>query len=144
MNKKIDFFAPPIITVIIAVFLIAGYIGSFNYRFEDPLDIEVISTIIYAIIIFLIGVAFVKYGLKYDSSYSSSISEKINKILSKKLLLGIVLLAIILQGINLILLGGIPLFDSVQQIYGEFLMYSFYLQLIFSLLNIIKKDTFSL
>ena len=48
MNKKIDFFAPPIITVIIAVFLIAGYIGSLNYRFEDPLDIEVISTIVYA------------------------------------------------------------------------------------------------
>lgn len=113
MNKKIDFFAPPIIAVVIILFLIAGYIGSFNYRFEDPLDLEVISTILYATIIFLIGVAFIKYGLKYDSNYKSQISEKINSIFSEKVLIAIVSIAIILQTINLLTLGGIPLFDSI-------------------------------
>ena len=35
--KKVDFFQPTIIVVAILVFLLMGYIGSFNYRFEDPL-----------------------------------------------------------------------------------------------------------
>ena len=48
MNKKIDIFQPLILVVAILAFLLMGYIGSFNYRFEDPLDIEVILTVIFA------------------------------------------------------------------------------------------------
>ena len=35
--EKIDFFQPLLVVVAIVVFLAMGYIGSFNYRFEDPL-----------------------------------------------------------------------------------------------------------
>ena len=44
MKYKTDFFNPLIIVAAILVFLTMGYIGSFNYRFEDPLNINVILT----------------------------------------------------------------------------------------------------
>ena len=47
--KKVDFFQPAIIVVAILVFLLIRYIGSFNYRFEDPLKLELILTIFFAI-----------------------------------------------------------------------------------------------
>ena len=46
--EKIDFFQPLLVVVAILVFLVMGYIGSFNYRFEDPLKLEVILTVIFA------------------------------------------------------------------------------------------------
>ena len=42
MKNKIDYFNPMIVVVGILAFLAMGYIGSFNYRFEDPLKLEVI------------------------------------------------------------------------------------------------------
>lgn len=104
--KKIDFFNPLILVIGILAFLTMGYIGSFNYRFDDPLDIEVILTIIFACIIFMIGVFVVRYKINIENT------AEIN-FLSEKLLLILVLIALILQTLNLILLGGIPLFDSV-------------------------------
>ena len=53
--EKIDFFQPLLVVVAILVFLVMGYIGSFNYRFEDPLKLEVILTVIFACIIFTVG-----------------------------------------------------------------------------------------
>ena len=61
--KKIDFFSPMIVVVAILVFLAMGYIGSFNYRFEDPLNSEVILTILFSCLIFTIGVILVKYKI---------------------------------------------------------------------------------
>ena len=49
--KKIEFFNPMIIVVAILVFLVMGYIGSFNYRFEDPLKLEVILTILFSLLL---------------------------------------------------------------------------------------------
>ena len=102
--KKYDYFNPLIVVVAILLFLVMGYIGSFNYRFADPLDSEVILTVIFACIIFSTGYLLVKY----------KISLKINEIdiLSEKLLLIFTIIALILQSINLVLLGGIPLFNS--------------------------------
>lgn len=104
--KKIDFFSPWIVAAVILLFLIMGYIGSFNYRFDDPLDFSVISLVLYSIIIFLISAVIVKKKVKVRE-----ISLK--EILSEKIVLGIVIVAIALQCLNLALLGGIPLFDSV-------------------------------
>ncbi len=104
--EKIDFFNPLIVVVGILAFLTMGYIGSFNYRFDNPLSLEVILTIILSCIIFIIGTAIVKYKITISQT------RQIN-FLSEKLLIILVLIALILQALNLVLLGGIPLFNSV-------------------------------
>ena len=66
--EKIDFFQPLLIVIAIIVFLAMGYIGSFNYRFEDPLKPEVILTILFSCLIFTFGVVAVKYKVNVDIS----------------------------------------------------------------------------
>ena len=102
--KKYDFFNPMIVVVAILAFLAMGYAGSFNYRFENPLDLEVILTIIFACIIFAAGYLTVKYKAKINAKEISFLNEK-------TLVIGIII-ALILQTVNMILLGGIPLFNS--------------------------------
>lgn len=104
--KKIDFFNPMIVVVAILAFLIMGYIGSFNYRFEDPLKAEVILTILFSSLIFTVGVILVKYKIDIND-------VKELDFISEKLLVILVLIALALQALNLVLLGGIPLFNSV-------------------------------
>lgn len=104
--KKLDFFKPQILVALILVFLAMGYIGSFNYRFENPLNTKVILTVVFSCLIFLIGSGIVKYKVKVENTKEFSF-------LSEKLLVIIVLIALILQSLNLVLLGGIPLFDNV-------------------------------
>lgn len=108
--KKIDLFSPEIVAFTILVFLIMGYIGSFNYRFDSPLSIKAILIILYGTIVFLIGTIIVKYTIKIKSKTKDL---NISKLLTEDLLIGIVVVSIGLQGLNLILLGGIPLFNSV-------------------------------
>ena len=95
-----------ILVVAILAFLLMGYIGSFNYRFEDPLDLEVILTVVFACLIFAVGALIVKYKIKIDDS-------KQIDFLSEKLLIILVVIALILQALHIVLIGGIPLFDSV-------------------------------
>ncbi|WP_405293554.1 oligosaccharide repeat unit polymerase family protein [Methanobrevibacter sp.] len=102
--KRYDFFNPMIVAAAILAFLAMGYVGSFNYRFENPLNSAVILTVIFACIVFAVGYAIVKY--KFD------IQPKEIGFFSEKLLLGLVIAALILQTVNMILLGGIPLFNS--------------------------------
>lgn len=104
--EKIDFFQPFLIVVAIIVFLAMGYIGSFNYRFEDPLKPEVILTILFSCIIFTAGVILIKYKVNIEKT------KELN-FLSERLLLSLVIIALILQTLNMVLLGGIPLFNSV-------------------------------
>lgn len=103
---KKNLFNPLIVVVAILVFLVMGYIGSFNYRFEDPLSTEVILTVIFSCVIFVAGFLLIKYKVNI---------EKVKDItfLSEKLLLCLAIIALILQTINMVMLGGIPLFDSV-------------------------------
>ena len=104
MKNKIDFFNPMILVVGILAFLAMGYVGSFNYRFEDPLKLEVILTVIFACAIFAVGVLLVKYKANFEGKEITFLSEK--------LLLILAIIALILQALNLVLLGGIPLFNS--------------------------------
>ena len=83
-----------------------GYVGSFNYRFEDPLDLEVILTIIFACIIFAAGALLIKFKINVENVKEISF-------LSEKLLVALVIIALGLQALNIILIGGIPLFNSV-------------------------------
>lgn len=102
--EKYDFFNPAIVVIAILAFLAMGYVGSFNYRFDDPLNANVILTVIFACIVFIIGYGIVKYKI--------TIQPKQTNFLSERLLLGLVIIALILQTANMIMLGGIPLFNS--------------------------------
>ena len=103
--EKIDFFQPFIVVVAILAFLIMGYIGSFNYRFEDPLNSEVILTIIFACIVFSAGILIVKFKINVENT-------KEIDFLSEKLLITLTIIALGLQTLNLVLIGGIPLLSS--------------------------------
>lgn len=104
MKNKIDYFNPLILVVGILTFLVMGYIGSFNYRFDNPLSTEVIVTVIFACIIFALGYFIAKYNADIKGCEFNFLSEK--------LLLALAVVALILQALNLVMLGGIPLFDS--------------------------------
>ena len=106
MENRYDFFSPVIVVVAILAFLLMGYIGSFNYRFDDPLSSEVILTVLFSCVIFTAGFLAVKYKIPVKDTKEITF-------LSEKLLLTLTIIALILQTINMILLGGIPLFDSV-------------------------------
>lgn len=104
--EKIDFFQPLLVVVAILAFLAMGYVGSFNYRFEDPLNRDVILTILLSCIIFAVGAVCIKYKVTVEKT------KELN-FLSEKLLVILVIIALALQTLNMILIGGIPLFNSV-------------------------------
>ena len=104
--KDIDFFQPLIIVVAILLFLSMGYIGSFNYRFEDPLDLKVILTVLFACIVFAAGTLITKYKITVNQPREFHL-------ISERLLIILAVIGLILQSMNMVLLGGIPLFDSV-------------------------------
>lgn len=104
--RKIDFFHPYIVPVLILAVLVMGYIGSFNYRFQDPLNTQTILTVIFACIIFVVGVVIV------SKKFTIEKNVEIN-FLSEKILVIFIIIALALQSLNMVLLGGIPLFNSV-------------------------------
>lgn len=103
--EKLDFFQPLIVVVAILAFLLMGYIGSFNYRFEDPLNSQVILTVIFACILFSAGALFIKFKVNAENTREVSF-------LSEKLVLTLTIIALGLQTLNLVLIGGIPLLSS--------------------------------
>ena len=103
--EKLDFFQPLIVVVAILAFLLMGYIGSFNYRFEDPLNSQVILTVIFACIVFSAGALFIKFKVNAENTREVSF-------LSEKLVLTLTIIALGLQTLNLVLIGGIPLLSS--------------------------------
>lgn len=102
--EKHDYFNPLIVVVAILAFLAIGHIGSFNYRFDDPLSSETIITVIFACIVFAVGFLAVRHKVNLKIRKTNYLSEK--------LLLTLTIIALILQALNLVLLGGIPLFNS--------------------------------
>ena len=102
--EKHDYFNPLIVVVAILAFLAIGYIGSFNYRFDDPLSSEVILTVIFSCIIFASGFLAVRHKVDLRTKETNYLSEN--------LLLTLTIIAPILQALNIALLGGIPLFNS--------------------------------
>jgi oligosaccharide repeat unit polymerase len=103
--EKTDFFSPMIVVLGILLYLVMGYAGSFNYRFDDPLDAEVILTILFSCLVFTIGVVTVKYKVKIEKGDAFGF-------ITEKPLAALVVIALVLQTLNLVLLGGIPLFNS--------------------------------
>ena len=102
MKFKADFFNPVIVALAMIVFLMMGYVGSFNYRFEDPLNFDVFILILIAVLSFLIPCFLI----------SKKENPKDISFLNEKIMLALVIIALALQSLNLVLLGGIPLLNS--------------------------------
>ncbi len=102
--RKYDYFNPLIVVVATLAFLGIGYVGSFNYRFENPLSFETILTVIFACAVFAAGYLIANRKIE--------ISTKETDILTERPLLALAIIALILQSLNLVFLGGIPLFNS--------------------------------
>lgn len=109
--KELDIFSPMILVVLVFLYLIFAYIG-FEYHLKELIGVNIntIGIIFLGLIFYILGVYVSKYILK-DKTFSLKMS-KVNKISSKRFILTLVYLGIILQIINMIYLGGIPLFSG--------------------------------
>jgi len=109
--RKLDIFNPVIVIILILVYLLFSFIG-FEFHLKELVGIHNFTLIVVflGLISYLIGIFISKYLL---SKFNYKIDErKIQKITSKKVLVSIVILGILFQIINMIYLGGIPLFSG--------------------------------
>ncbi|RAP49195.1 MAG: hypothetical protein BZ136_03615 [Methanosphaera sp. rholeuAM74] len=109
--KKIDIFAPWIFLVLVLIYLLFSFIG-FNYHLKNLVGVssDTIIIVFLGMLSYIIGMYVSKRLLKTENV--SICDDKINKIASEKIVLSVVVLGILLQIINLIYLGGIPLFSG--------------------------------
>jgi oligosaccharide repeat unit polymerase len=123
---KVDIFSPYIIVVVIALYVALAILG-YTYHIRD-LQWASINTFLYVIfgtILFIIGATIPKLITHYTPSIKSAFNRgnikkeksifcysKLKILLDERILLSIVIIALILQGINLYLLGGIPLLNG--------------------------------
>ena len=109
--KKLDIFNPLILVILVLVYLLFSFIG-FEFHLKELVGIHnyTLFVIFLGLITYRIGIFVSKYLLaKYEFEINES---KLEKITSEKVLVSIVLLGILFQVINMIYLGGIPLFSG--------------------------------
>jgi oligosaccharide repeat unit polymerase len=109
--KKYDFFSPMIFVLLVIIYLIFSQIA-FHYHLYRLIGVDpyTIGVIFLGIAVYIIGIALSNYFLK--NKEISINREKIDKIFSERLVLSMVIIGITLQIVNLIYLGGIPLFSG--------------------------------
>ena len=109
--KKFDFFSPMIFVILVIVYLIFSQ-TAFYFHINRLIGVDnyTIGVIFLGIVFFIIGILLSNYFLKNKEININT--EKVNKIFSERLVLSVVILGILLQIINLIYLGGIPLFSG--------------------------------
>ena len=109
--KKYDIFSPMIFVLLVLVYLIFSEIA-FHYHLHKLIgvDLYTIGVVFLGIVFYIIGIALSNYLLK--NKEISLNTEKINNIFSKRVVLSLVIIGILLQIVNLIYLGGIPLFSG--------------------------------
>lgn len=109
--KKADIFSPVLLIVLIFLYLIFAYVGfTFHLKELTGVNLSTIGVIILGLIFYIIGVVCIKYLLRNRQFITDN--ERISKLTSEKFILTVVLLGILLQIINLVYLGGIPLFSG--------------------------------
>ena len=109
--KKYDIFSPMVFVLLVLIYLIFSQIAfSFHLPKLVGVDLYTIGVIFLGILFYVIGMALSNYFLKNKEINANS--EKIDKIFSKRLVLSLVIIGILLQVVNLIYLGGIPLFSG--------------------------------
>ena len=109
--KKYDIFSPMVFVLLVIVYLMASGI-SFNYHLNRLIGVDsyTIGIIFLGIVFYIIGMVLSNYFLKNKEININS--KKIDKIFQERLVLSLVILGILLQVVNLIYLGGIPLFSG--------------------------------
>lgn len=109
--KKYDIFSPMVFVLLVIIYLIFSEVA-FHYHLNKLIgvDIYTIGVIFSGIVFYIIGIVLSDYFLKNKEIKINS--EKIDKIFSERLVLSLVIIGILLQIVNLIYLGGIPLFSG--------------------------------
>ncbi|MBR0471659.1 MAG: oligosaccharide repeat unit polymerase family protein [Methanosphaera sp.] len=109
--KKFDLFSPVVFVILVIVYLIFSEIA-FHYQLKELIGVNINTIFIIAlgIIFYLVGYYVCKYFLK-NKEFTID-KNKIDTIFSEKTVLFLVVTGIVLQIINLLYLGGIPLFSG--------------------------------
>jgi len=118
--NNIDIFSPYIIVVFVLIYVALAALGYYYHiRNLDWADSITYYYIIFGMAIFILGLSipritsnFKKFTLKIDGSKKSPWYSKIRLLVNEKVLFSLVILAIVLQGVNLAILGGIPLLSG--------------------------------
>jgi len=110
-NKNIDIFSPIIFVLLVIFYLIFSQIA-FHYQLKElvGVNINTVYVIFLGTLFYLIGVYISRHILKNKELILED--KKIEKIFSEKIVLSFVLIGIFLQVLNLLYLGGIPLFSG--------------------------------
>ena len=109
--KKLDIFNPMILVVLVLVYLLFSFIG-FEFHLKELVGINNFTLIVVflGLIAYIMGIFTSKYLLdNHDFRIDES---RLQYLTSRRTLLGIVILGIVFQIINMIYLGGIPLFSG--------------------------------
>lgn len=108
--KKFDIFSPYVLIILVLLYLIFSFIG-FHYHLKELTGINNLT-----LLVVLLGLIVYACGIKIGDYLSNKDfevdSDKLEKISSEKVILTIVILGILFQVINMIYLGGIPLFSG--------------------------------
>ena len=109
--KKFDIFSPLVFVLLVVVYLIFSQIA-FNYHLKELVGININTLYVIGLgLVFYVGGLCLSRYLLNNKEFSLN-ETKINRIFSEKILLSLVIVGICLQVINLIYLGGIPLFSG--------------------------------
>ncbi len=122
---KVDIFSPYIVVVVIALYVTLAMLGyTYHIRNLQWASINTFLYVIFGTIFFIIGAALPKLITHYNHSIGSALTRsdvtreksswysKFGILLDERILFSIVIISLILQGINLYLLGGIPLLNG--------------------------------
>ena len=109
--KKYDIFSPMAFVLLVIIYLIFSEIA-FYYHLNRLVGVNLytIGLILLGIVFYIIGIVLSNYFLKNKKININT--EKIDKIFSQRIVLSLVIIGILLQIVNLIYLGGIPLFSG--------------------------------
>ena len=109
--KKYDIFSPMVFVLLVIIYLIFSEVA-FHYHLNKLIGVNLytIGLIFLGIVFYILGIVLSNYFLKNREININT--EKINKFFSQRLVLSLVIMGILLQIVNLIYLGGIPLFSG--------------------------------
>ncbi len=123
---KVDLFSPYIVVVAIAIYVALAMLGySYHIRNLQWASSNTFLYVIFGTILFIIGTTIPKLITRYSPGIRSVLNRtniktrenshwysKLGILLDERILFSIVIIALIIQGINLYLLGGIPLLNG--------------------------------
>lgn len=108
--KNIDLFNPLILVLLVLIYLLFSFIG-FNFHLKELTGINnyTLLVVLMGLIAYIIGIFIIN---KSSKRYKLELNNNLEFITSRNVLLGLVVLGIVFQIINMIYLGGIPLFSG--------------------------------